>query len=326
MSRDNYAHQAQCTALLQQFSQTVLGIQQLAQARSIEQFHGQMFERLQGLLAFDKAWWGRSATVDGELHEHSCAVFNLPASYVADWQSISADDVTVGKVHAAPGQAVIVDLNSTPGLRWLGMRHDIRELLCIIVVDPVTQLSEHLTLYRSAALPRFSQFDCELLTCLMPHLVAAMSNNQIRAMLAMRESLADRETLGLAVCDRHGILQHAESGFIEMLQGHWPHWSGPALPMTVRPGVLNVEQLRIEMSEVDGAFVLVGRARSALQRLSPREYDVARSVGRGQTYKEIARELGLAPNTVRHHIRTIYAKLGVNDKVRVARLLHAPDS
>jgi len=326
MSRENFAHQTQCTALLQQFSQTVLGIQQLAQARSIEQFHGEMFQRLQGLLAFDKAWWGRSAMVQSELHEHRCAVFNRPACYVADWQSISADDVTVAKGHAAPGQAVIVDMHSTPGLRWLGMRHDIRELMCIIVVDPVTQLFEHLALYRSADLPRFSQFDCELLTCLMPHLVAAMSNNQIRAMLAMRESLADRETLGLAVCDHHGILQHAEAGFIEMLQGHWPDWSGPALPMAVRAGVLDVQTLRIEMTEVGNSLVLVGRARSSLQRLSPREYDVARSVGRGQTYKEIARELGLAPNTVRHHIRTIYAKLGVNDKVRVARLLHAPGS
>lgn len=324
MSSEHHAQRAHCSELLQQFSQTVLGIQQLAQARPIEQFHGQMFERLQGLLPFDKAWWGRSAQVDGELRELSCAVYNLPSGYVADWQSISADDVTVAQVHAAPGRAVIVDLDSTCGLRWLGMRHDIRELLCIIVVDPLTQLSEHLTLYRSAALPRFSPFDGELLTCLMPHLVAAVSNNQIRAMMALRESLSERDPLGLAVCDRHGVLQHAESGFIAMLQGQWPDWSGPLLPLAVRPGVLEREGLRIEISEVGNAFMLVGRTPSALQRLSPREYDVARSVGRGQTYKEIARELGLAPNTVRHHIRTIYAKLGVNDKVRVAHLLHMP--
>ncbi|RMS55109.1 hypothetical protein ALP65_01284 [Pseudomonas aeruginosa] len=35
-----------------------------------------------------------------------------------------------------------------------------------------------------------------------------------------------------------------------------------------------------------------------------------------------ARDLGLAPNTVRHHIRTIYSKLGVNDKASIAHLLH----
>lgn len=323
MSSESLAHQAQCTELLGQFSNTVLDIQRLAQARPIEQFHPQMFQRLQALLPFDKAWWGRSAQVDGQLREHSSAVFNLPADYVADWQSIRHDDITVEQVHAAPGRAVVIDLASTPGLHWLGVRHDIRELMCIIVVDPVTRLSEHLTLYRSPALPRFSRFDCELLTCLMPHLAAAVSNNQIRAMLAMRETLADPHALGLAVCDRHGILQHAESGFIELLHSHWPRWSGPVLPMPVRAGLLELADLRIEMTAVGANYVLIGRARSPLQRLSPREYDVARSFGKGQTYKEIARDLGLAPNTVRHHIRTIYAKLGVNDKARVAHLLHS---
>ncbi|MGE8309177.1 MAG: LuxR C-terminal-related transcriptional regulator, partial [Pseudomonas protegens] len=35
-------------------------------------------------------------------------------------------------------------------------------------------------------------------------------------------------------------------------------------------------------------------------------------------------DLGMSPNTVRHHIRAIYSKLGVKDKARIAQLLHAP--
>ena len=38
----------------------------------------------------------------------------------------------------------------------------------------------------------------------------------------------------------------------------------------------------------------------------------------------LARDLGLAPNTVRHHIRSIYSKLGVNGKAGIAQLLHHP--
>ena len=55
----------------------------------------------------------------------------------------------------------------------------------------------------------------------------------------------------------------------------------------------------------------------------PTENDVAKGFGEGKTYKEVARDLGLSPNTVRHHIRAIYTKLGVKDKARIAHLVHA---
>ena len=61
-----------------------------------------------------------------------------------------------------------------------------------------------------------------------------------------------------------------------------------------------------------------------LNVLSARETDVAERFGGGRTYKEIARELGLAPNTVRHHIRSIYEKLGVSGKAGIAQLLNHP--
>ena len=36
---------------------------------------------------------------------------------------------------------------------------------------------------------------------------------------------------------------------------------------------------------------------------------------RGYSYDEVAEELSMSANTVRHHIRSIYAKLGVHSKV-----------
>lgn len=63
--------------------------------------------------------------------------------------------------------------------------------------------------------------------------------------------------------------------------------------------------------------------------LSTREREVADAYAAGQSYKEIARELGLSPTTVRSHLRTVYGKLGVTSKIELARFLTdetAPDA
>jgi DNA-binding CsgD family transcriptional regulator len=313
--------------LLQDFSAATLDIQRLAQDKPIERFHRPALERIQQLLPFSKAWWGRAALIDGLPEEHSRHLFELPTDYLEDWQSIRHQDITVGLVYAHPGQAAIVDMlapDSTDGLRWLATRHDIAELICIIHTDPLTQLSDHLTLYRQAGAPRFSAQDRLLLNNLMPHLVAAVSANQIRTLVAMREQISGPRNLALAVCDQHGTLHCAERGFIDLLLAEWPRWNGPRLPTAVGSQSYAGKSLLLESSAVDDLFLLAARSPNALQQLSARESDVAQLFGEGKTYKEIARALGLAPNTVRHHIRTIYSKLGIKDKASVAHLLN-PD-
>jgi TolB-like protein/DNA-binding CsgD family transcriptional regulator len=53
--------------------------------------------------------------------------------------------------------------------------------------------------------------------------------------------------------------------------------------------------------------------------LSRREFAVAGHYAEGQTYKEIARDLGVSPATIRNHLASIYRKLGISNK---AQLIH----
>ena len=321
MSRDEHV------SLLQAFSALTLDLQRLVQHEVIEHFHRRALTRISQLIAFDSAWWGRAAMIDGVPEEHSPHFYNLPASYLADWQSIRHLDVTVQRVHQTPGQAVIVDLRdpaSGAGLNWLGERYGIGQWMCVVILDPKTNLSDHLALYRRPDAARFSDQDCQLLSHLMLHLVAAVSANQIRTLVAMRETLTGTGNLALAVCDTRGVLQCAEGGFIELLLKEWPQWSGPVLPIALDESGHAGKQVHIDAVPVGNQYLLAARAHRALPGLSPRENAVAQGFGEGKTYKEIARDLGLSPNTVRHHIRGIYSKLGVKDKARIAHLLHAP--
>jgi len=56
--------------------------------------------------------------------------------------------------------------------------------------------------------------------------------------------------------------------------------------------------------------------------LSRREREVARAYAAGASYKEIARELGVSPTTVRSHLRTLYGKLGVTSKIALAQAMN----
>jgi DNA-binding NarL/FixJ family response regulator len=48
------------------------------------------------------------------------------------------------------------------------------------------------------------------------------------------------------------------------------------------------------------------------RRLTGRELEVLRLMARGYSYEEIARRLGVTPNTIASHIKTTYRKLAVH--------------
>ncbi|MCF6379972.1 response regulator transcription factor [Nocardioides KLBMP 9356] len=69
-------------------------------------------------------------------------------------------------------------------------------------------------------------------------------------------------------------------------------------------------------------------ARAALAELTDRERDVADAVARGLSNAEVAAELFMGVPTVKTHVGRIFAKLGVENRVQVAILVHdaqAPD-
>ncbi len=62
----------------------------------------------------------------------------------------------------------------------------------------------------------------------------------------------------------------------------------------------------------------------ALQTLSERERAVALCVARGESNKEITRDLNIAERTIKAHLTAIFEKLGVRDRLQLAILLNTP--
>lgn len=64
------------------------------------------------------------------------------------------------------------------------------------------------------------------------------------------------------------------------------------------------------------------RAGERLSVLTERELEVACAIGRGLSNAEIARELDMAETTVKAHVSRALAKLGLNNRVQAAILVH----
>ncbi|GAA5117602.1 response regulator transcription factor [Alloalcanivorax gelatiniphagus] len=71
-----------------------------------------------------------------------------------------------------------------------------------------------------------------------------------------------------------------------------------------------------------GADDRVRSARAVLATLTERERDVADGVARGLSNAEIAAELFMGVPTVKTHVGRLFAKLGVENRVQVAILVH----
>lgn len=83
----------------------------------------------------------------------------------------------------------------------------------------------------------------------------------------------------------------------------------------------------VSMMPVIAAGIIAESQRpdAASARLTKRELEILRLVQRGRRNREIAREIGLEEKTVKNHINSIYAKLGIENRVE-AMALRVPET
>jgi len=83
---------------------------------------------------------------------------------------------------------------------------------------------------------------------------------------------------------------------------------------------------------IGGAFMTPSIARkvvanfqdpsNSLEKLSPREKEIANGILKGFSYKLVAMECGISIDTVRIHIKNIYRKLKINSKSQLFNLIN----
>ncbi|MHA4871233.1 response regulator transcription factor [Duganella sp. PWIR1] len=320
----------------QSFSGGLLEMGALMRRSGPEAFLHETLLVLKRFIGFDAAWWG-------EVHPGAAGVaprnvlhasIGLRASFAEEWNRlVAADDGfarasmsglgTVFRASGDGGEAGEAG-DVAPEMVDFVERHGLNTVMATTLELPGSGLLFFVCLYRHCPRSAFSDVESLLFEEFTQHMLQAW---QYR--LADLQATASAASLdGMAIADLDGRLHYVGARVGEVLARQGGDWQG-----TVLPPLLTAALERLPCSLVAGGAKLVlerngglvaivladGGDRRAL--MSPRELSAALLYARGQSYKEIARVMGLSPSTVRTYLRNAYGSLGVSNKIELATAL-----
>lgn len=153
--------------------------------------------------------------------------------------------------------------------------------------------------------------DVLLVNHVMPRL------NGLDVVRRMRVARSPTRPVMLTAAMREPDIQQA------LLHGAWgvvlKHTAGDVLPQCLRQVMLGEHWVGLE-----SIGALIGTLRtpstSGSTSLTPREVDIVRRVAKGASNKDIAWELKMGEQTVKNHLRRVFRKLHVANRVELALL------
>lgn len=312
-------------------SALVLRLYEAATVDDVSAFQDRAIAILAEEVPCDGSWWASGVGVVSGYQVHGSHLHNLPDDVPRLYNSSNSANPMARVSAAQPGRAILFRadaLYAEPLIAALSRRMRSHQSLCISQIDPASPESlRFLVITRARDDAEFSDFERQWLELLNPHLNAAL-DLCCAAQMARWRRLHSKGQL-LAISDARGLLHLSEPGVREMLRAEWPDWLGDRLPdelvdcLTEGREAFDGHRIHAGFLWSGSRVLLAVRPRYALDSLSPQERAVSQAFASGQSYKMVARAAGIAPATVRHHLRAAYAKLGVSDKAALAQLVFA---
>jgi len=315
------------------FSRSMVDLYSLAEQAGYQDFPGEALRLLQRWVGFDGAVLGlgeagrdpRTGLLITQAHVHQRENHILQA-----YGAVSGRDPVTDAFLRGLQRPLAVDCHAQYRRRGEGLAemeaftrdYDLRHLLLFGDSPAAGTPGRWLVLYRADD-ACFKPEDAELLHAAWLHLSRAIGLH--RAALLDRQDGA-RAQRASALVNGLGGVESADARFIDLLREEWPAFCGRQLPDELLGRLsegLAWRGRRIEVMARRDQHLLICTARpvDALALLTPAEATVARRFAAGLSHKQIARELGVAPNTVRTQITRLYAKLQIHDKAALAQRL-----
>lgn len=311
---------------LSSLGQILFCLYRLTKETNPSQFQDKALELVRTYVPFDASAWPTGVLTHGEVIPHTVHLNGFPDGFLQSWQAYKHEDHLIQQVMTNPGTTFNVcvqdEFSGTEILEKHCKPNRMEQILCTSEVEPLTGLYNVIGIYRNSATARFSEEERGLLQLLTPHLCETWKSIRIDN---FKQTISpDRQApASFAIADSKGILHVTDHRFAPALRLEWPDWNGASLPeeilqMSASLGSYRGKNIVVTCQATDDFILLVARNKTALDSLSQREMQIARSFTEGRSYKEIAAVLDISPATVRTHISTIYLKAQVNSKIELA--------
>ncbi|MFH8753655.1 AAA family ATPase [Streptomyces rimosus] len=270
-----------------------------------------------------------AASVSGDAEvcaEHAATALAYAAAHglaqaaaLASW-ALARTDLALGRMHEA---AARLDPLVHPGPRQ--GHFAVRMLAAPCFIEAVALVGEPAR--GRATLARFTDW-----TAATADPQAPAQLDRCRALLAHPEEAGDLYLLALAHHDRAG--GDFERARTELLYGKWlrrhrrprearTHLRSALIGFENRGARAWAEQAGAELRAAgDTAGAAAPGPVAALAGLTAQQQRIARRVAEGATNREVAEHLSLSPRTVDHHLRNVFAVLGIRSRVELARLVN----
>lgn len=312
---------------LRQFSGFVDELNALAQHNHAEGLASWAVCRLSETVGFDCAWYGWAQLKTDDVEIHAQAAHNLTPEYYQSWCQMAEQDLLAAAIREDPTRTAVYDRrgkDQTDGMITLADCYGLNKMATAMYARPGRAASFYLSGYRGGARSRsWSADELEYLKCAVDQISSAMqrTTSAVKPDTRQSRSILVNEQ-GVVILGLHGLRKN--------MGDVWPDWQDDRLPDHLRslisiPGehVLVDRQLIVDcrpapgINEMDLHRLSVRRL-TKFDLLTRREQEVAGLLADGNSHKEAARVLGVAPATIRNQTQSIYSKMGVTSRVELA--------
>ncbi|WP_111642144.1 response regulator transcription factor [Marinimicrobium alkaliphilum] len=304
------------TDISENISEFLLAIHDASARLSAEDFQHWTLKQVRRYIDFDFAIWGAGDRDDRDLH--TVTVLDQTSNLFATWEPVKQEDPFADLVLGNAGRTWtlndVPDIESSRAYNEHWRLYRAQQMMSTMQADPATGLHVFVTLVRDRPEGAFTEAEIRFKNLITKHLLLAAHHND-------RFNL-ERAAASAALVDRRGVVHAASGDFKTLAQQTWGRPYCQRLPARVTAalwsnGCFQAPSLELQ-AEAAGSRLLVRARERVAMPLSERELEVAWAYARGQSHKEVAKDLGVSPTTIRCHLSRAYRKLGVGDKGALA--------